>query len=85
MATASRRTALKGLFGASALGATLLAQSTAAQTPQPAAAGPAGEPPRDWIDPKTGHRIVRVSSEPGSLGLYFYRPVYTPLGDLMGI
>jgi oligogalacturonide lyase len=84
MATGTRRTALKSLLGAS-LGATLIAQSTAAGAQTPAPARPAGEPPRDWIDPKTGHRIVRISSEPGSLGMYFYRPVYTPQGDLMVI
>ena len=81
MDSPNRRTALKGLMGASAFGAALIAQSASAQAP----ARPAGEPPRDWIDPRTGHRIVRISSEPGSLGMYFYRPVYTPQGDLMVI
>ena len=33
------------------------------------AADPA--PPREWIDPDTGHRIVRLSDEPGSASLYF--------------
>ena len=84
MPTGTRRTALKSLLGAS-LGATLIAQSSAAAAQVPAPARPAGEPPRDWIDPKTGHRIVRISNEPGSLGMYFYRPVYTPQGDLMVI
>ncbi|MGN6124062.1 MAG: hypothetical protein ACTHOJ_14035 [Sphingomonas oligoaromativorans] len=27
--------------------------------------------PREWIDPDTGHRIVRLSDEPGSSSLYF--------------
>jgi oligogalacturonide lyase len=44
---------------------------------QPAAA-PA---PRDWIDPKTGHRIVRLSNEPGTQNLYFHQNGYTPQGD----
>ena len=27
---------------------------------------PAAEPPTEWIDPDTGHRVVRLSREPGS-------------------
>ena len=30
------------------------------------------EPRRDWIDPATGHRIIRLSSEAGSRTLYFH-------------
>jgi oligogalacturonide lyase len=39
------------------------------------------EPPRQWIDPDTGHRIIRLSDEPGSRTLYFHDPCYTPEGD----
>ena len=28
--------------------------------------GASAEPPRTWIDPDTGHRIVRLTDEPGS-------------------
>lgn len=38
-------------------------------------------PPREWIDPDTGHRIVRLSDEPGSASLYFNFNGYTPQGD----
>ncbi|WP_312489704.1 oligogalacturonate lyase family protein [Sphingomonas sp.] len=38
-------------------------------------------PPREWIDPDTGHRIVRLSDEPGSSSLYFNYNGYTPQGD----
>lgn len=38
-------------------------------------------PPREWIDPDTGHRIVRLSDEPGSASLYFNYNGYTPQGD----
>jgi oligogalacturonide lyase len=31
------------------------------------------EPPVDWIDAKTGHRVVRLSREPGSASLYFHQ------------
>jgi oligogalacturonide lyase len=37
-------------------------------------------PPRDWIDPDTGHRIVRLSAEPGTASLYFNQNAYTPDG-----
>ncbi len=35
------------------------------------------EPPRTWIDPDTGHRIVRLTNEPGSASLYFNQNGYT--------
>lgn len=38
-------------------------------------------PPREWIDPDTGHRVVRLSDEPGSASLYFNYNGYTPQGD----
>jgi oligogalacturonide lyase len=38
-------------------------------------------PPTEWIDPDTGHRIVRVSTEPGSGSLYFNQNAYTAAGD----
>jgi len=37
-------------------------------------------PPREWIDPDTGHRVVRLSDEPGSASLYFHQNPYTPDG-----
>ena len=39
------------------------------------------DPPTDWIDPDTGHRVIRVSVEPGSQTLYFHDNAYTPDGD----
>jgi oligogalacturonide lyase len=39
------------------------------------------EPPTDWIDPDTGHRIIRLSREPGSESLYFHQNAYTTEGD----
>jgi len=39
------------------------------------------QPPADWIDPDTGHRIIRLSTEPGSSTLYFHDNSYTPQGD----
>jgi oligogalacturonide lyase len=39
------------------------------------------DPPTDWIDPDTGHRVIRLSAEPGSQTLYFHDNAYTPDGD----
>jgi oligogalacturonide lyase len=39
------------------------------------------EPARQWIDPDTGHRIVRLSEQAGSRTLYFHDNAYTPQGD----
>ncbi|HEX4951429.1 MAG TPA: oligogalacturonate lyase family protein [Blastocatellia bacterium] len=45
----------------------------AAQTPT--------EPPLDWIDPDTGHRVIRLSREAGTASLYFHQNAYTEKGD----
>src|SRR5262245_49317523 len=39
------------------------------------------EVPREWIDPDTGHRVVRLSEEPSSQSLYFHQNAYTPDGQ----
>ena len=36
--------------------------------------------PRSWIDPDTGHRVVRLTKEPGSASLYFNQNGYTADG-----
>ena len=41
------------------------------------------EPPSAWIDPDTGHRIVRLTDEPGSASLYFNQNGYTADGKKM--
>ena len=38
------------------------------------------QPPREWVDADTGHRVVRLSDEPGSASLYFHQNPYTPDG-----
>src|SRR5215207_8452354 len=48
-----------------------------------AAAARQGQVPREWIDPDTGHRVVRLSEEPGSQSLYFHQNGYTPDGTKM--
>lgn len=41
----------------------------------------AQEPPVEWTDPDTGHRVIRLSREPGSASLYFHQNGYTPDGQ----
>src|ERR1700733_3781501 len=43
----------------------------------------AGEAPADWIDPDTGHRVIRISPEPDSASLYFHQNFFSPKGDRM--
>ncbi len=54
----------------------LLAASLASATSALAAPLPA-----DWIDPQTGHRIIRLSPDSGGGSLYFHQRSYTPEGD----
>ena len=35
-------------------------------------------PPKEWIDKDTGHRVVRLSDEPGSSSLYFHQYAFSP-------
>lgn len=42
-----------------------------------------GEPPASWVDKDTGHRILRLTGEPGSSGFYFNENAYSPDGRLM--
>ncbi len=41
------------------------------------------EPPTSWIDPDTGHRVIRLTREPGSDSFYFNVNGYTPDGKEM--
>jgi oligogalacturonide lyase len=40
-------------------------------------------PPKTWVDPDTGHRVVRLTDEPGSASLYFNQNGYTADGKEM--
>jgi oligogalacturonide lyase len=37
--------------------------------------------PKSWIDPETGHRIVRLTDDAGGSTLYFHDNSYSPQGD----
>jgi oligogalacturonide lyase len=39
------------------------------------------DPPSDWIDSDTGHRVIRISAEGGSQTLYFHDNSYSTEGD----
>ena len=43
---------------------------------------PRQDVPREWIE-ATGHRVVRLSDEPGTASLYFHQNPYTAKGDKM--
>ena len=43
----------------------------------------AAEPPSEWIDKDTGHRVLRLSREAGSESLYFHQNAFTAEGDKM--
>src|SRR6266404_9239553 len=49
--------------------------------PKPSCAQGGKDIPHEWIDPDTGHRVVRLSDEPGSQSLYFHQNAYTAEGD----
>ncbi len=39
--------------------------------------------PKSWVDKDTGHRVIRLTDEPGSSGFYFNVNAYSPDGRLM--
>ncbi len=60
----------------------LLAPLLAALSLRLLAAGtPDASLPSDWVDAKTGHRIIRLSPDDGGSSLYFHQHSYTPEGD----
>jgi len=40
-------------------------------------------PPKSWVDPDTGHRVFRITDEPGSDSFYFNFNAFTPDGKEM--
>lgn len=59
------------------------ALSAVLSVPAALAAADAAEPPSSWIDPDTGHRVIRLTKEPGSDSFYFNYNGYTPDGKKM--
>src|SRR5262245_49232687 len=44
-----------------------------AAEPTPPSNTPQASPPAEWVDAATGHRVVRLSTEPGTRSLYFHQ------------
>ena len=42
-----------------------------------------GDLPREWIEPETGHRVIRLSDEPDSHSLYFHQYPFSADGKWM--
>src|SRR5262252_8184688 len=40
-------------------------------------------PPKSWVDPDTGHRVIRLTEEPNSASLYFNQNWFTADGKRM--
>jgi oligogalacturonide lyase len=59
----------------------LLALSTALALP--AFAETTAAPPKSWIDPDTGHRVIRLTDEPNTASIYFNINAFTPDGKQM--
>src|SRR3954469_20431744 len=47
------------------------------------AVAPNAQEPRDWIDPDTGHRIIRLTDDAGGSTLYFHDNAFSPEGDTL--
>ena len=43
------------------------------------------QPPRDWVDGATGHRVVRLTDEAGGSTLYFHDNAFSPDGGMLMI
>lgn len=57
------------------------APAASTSTAAPAATTPAAPTaPAEWIDPKTGHLVVRLSQEAPTASMYFHQNGYTPDG-----
>src|SRR6516225_11238365 len=56
---------------------------TASLLPAGAADATTNGVPLSWIDPDTGHRVIRLTREPGSVSFYFNVNCFTPDGKRM--
>jgi len=58
--------------------------SAIAQSPAPPLVPPR-DPPTEWVDPDTGHRVIRLSEDSGGSSFYFHQNGYTASGDKLVI
>ncbi len=69
-------------YGASQMAGLVVAELKQQKLPlAPYLKAQAAEPPLEWIDPDTGHRVIRLSREAGTASLYFHQNAYTASGD----
>jgi oligogalacturonide lyase len=61
----------------------MLALTAFSQTQGSGAPAQTQTPPISWIDKTTGHRITRLTNQPGSRGLYFTDTAFTPDGTMV--
>ncbi len=61
----------------------VICQSLAAAALMMLAGAAAADPAAQWVDPLTGHKVIRISREAGTASLYFHQNSYTPQGDKM--
>ncbi len=61
------------LLAVAAFGFVLAVPATEPQT--------GGVAPREWIEPATGHRVIRLSPDTGGSSFYFHQNAYTAKGD----
>jgi oligogalacturonide lyase len=73
---------LRAVFPALALVFAASLPAVRADDATPAVAA-APVPPKSWIDPDTGHRVFRITDEPGSDSFYFNFNAFTPDGKEM--
>ena len=67
-------------WAATGFGTAMAAAPATADSPPATAASQTDDLPNDWIDPDTGHRIVRLSREDNTQSLYFHQNPFTPDG-----
>lgn len=45
----------------------------------------ADDPPADWVEPATGHRVIRLSDQPATASVYSHQNPYAAAGDVMTV
>jgi oligogalacturonide lyase len=67
---------MRTIFQAASCGLIVLLGSAGAHSADTASAAP----PSEWTDAATGHRVIRLSTEPGTRSMYFHQNSITPDG-----
>ena len=70
---------MRTIYQAASWSLIALLQSAHAYSKEPAAT----TPPLEWIEPATGHRVIRLSTEAGTRSMYFHQNSVTPDGRIV--